>query len=102
MPLTPAHYRARLQWYLDRSGWNHDDWERIVLATNLASNCVLKLIEDECGDAQDSVPILLSLLQATQALNQQLWSGVSFLLTAGLLWSSLEAHLQHNCASTTF
>ncbi|GFS72124.1 hypothetical protein TNCV_3904031 [Trichonephila clavipes] len=43
--------------------------------------------------AQYSVPILLSLLHATQALNQELWPGVPFLLTAGPLWSSFEAHL---------
>ncbi|GFT37437.1 uncharacterized protein TNCV_150431 [Trichonephila clavipes] len=47
-------------------------------------------------------PILLSLLHATQALNQKLWSGVTLLLTAGPLSSSLEAHLQHNGTSTIF
>ncbi|GFW65241.1 hypothetical protein TNCV_395071 [Trichonephila clavipes] len=36
--------------------------------------------EDMSGDAQGSVSILLSLLHATQALNQELWSGVPFLL----------------------
>ncbi|GFV46936.1 uncharacterized protein TNCV_3033331 [Trichonephila clavipes] len=41
------------------------------------------------------VPILLSLLHASQALNQKLWSGVPFRLIAGPLWSSLKAHLQH-------
>ncbi|GFV02424.1 hypothetical protein TNCV_1023521 [Trichonephila clavipes] len=34
--------------------------------------------------------ILLSLLNATQALSQELLSGAPFLLTAGPLWSSLE------------
>ncbi|GFV64568.1 uncharacterized protein TNCV_4965491 [Trichonephila clavipes] len=58
--------------------------------TNLASNCVLTIIEDVYGDDQGSMPILLSLLRATQALNQKLWSGVPFLFTVGLLWSSLK------------
>ncbi|GFX82929.1 HTH_Tnp_Tc3_2 domain-containing protein [Trichonephila clavipes] len=31
LPLTPAHCRATLHWCLARSGWNHDDWGRIVL-----------------------------------------------------------------------
>ncbi|GFS62620.1 hypothetical protein TNCV_3736901 [Trichonephila clavipes] len=26
----PAHWVARLQWFLARSGWNHADWGRIV------------------------------------------------------------------------
>ncbi|GFV66157.1 HTH_Tnp_Tc3_2 domain-containing protein [Trichonephila clavipes] len=26
----PAYIRATLQWCLARSGWNHDEWERIV------------------------------------------------------------------------
>ncbi|GFU90621.1 hypothetical protein TNCV_4450171 [Trichonephila clavipes] len=38
-----------------------------------------------------SVPTLLSLLHATQALNQELWFGMPFLSTAGLLCTSLEA-----------
>ncbi|GFX82338.1 hypothetical protein TNCV_2870191 [Trichonephila clavipes] len=50
------------------------------LDTNPPYNCVLVIIEDVSGDAQCSVPILLSLLQATQALNKELWSGVPFLL----------------------
>ncbi|GFS65978.1 uncharacterized protein TNCV_2510131 [Trichonephila clavipes] len=32
LPLTPAHCRARLQWCLASSGWNHADWERIVFS----------------------------------------------------------------------
>lgn len=32
LPLTPAHRRARLQWCLARSGWNHADWGRIVFS----------------------------------------------------------------------
>ncbi|GFX46621.1 uncharacterized protein TNCV_4550601 [Trichonephila clavipes] len=61
------------------------------LVTNPASNCVLTIIENMSGDVQNSVPILLSQLHATQALNQKLWSGEPFLLTAGSVWSSLEA-----------
>ncbi|GFV95184.1 hypothetical protein TNCV_1293021 [Trichonephila clavipes] len=45
------------------------------LATNRTSNCVRTIIEDVSGDAQCSVPILLSLLHATEALNQELRSG---------------------------
>ncbi|GFX38103.1 transposable element Tcb2 transposase [Trichonephila clavipes] len=26
LPFTPAHCSARLQWCLNRSGWNHADW----------------------------------------------------------------------------
>ncbi|GFT84222.1 transposable element Tc1 transposase [Trichonephila clavipes] len=48
---------------------------------NPTSNCILTFIEDLSGDAQGSVPNLFSLLHATQALNQELWSGVRFLLT---------------------
>ncbi|GFU22736.1 transposable element Tc3 transposase [Trichonephila clavipes] len=72
------------------------------LATNPASNCVLTIIEDVSGDAQNSAPSLLSLLYALQALNQELWCGVTFLLTSGPLWSSLEAHLQHSGTSMIF
>ncbi|GFV73714.1 transposable element Tc1 transposase [Trichonephila clavipes] len=32
LPLTPANCRARLKRCLTRSGWNHDDWGRIVLS----------------------------------------------------------------------
>ncbi|GFW68182.1 transposable element Tc1 transposase [Trichonephila clavipes] len=66
----------------------------LSLVTNPAPNCVLTIIEDVSGNTQDNVMILLSLLQATQASNQDLWSGVPFLLTA--IWSSLKAHLLHN------
>ncbi|GFT56481.1 transposable element Tcb1 transposase [Trichonephila clavipes] len=44
------------------------------LATNPASNCVLTIIEDVSGDVQDSVPNLLLLLNAPQALNKELLS----------------------------
>ncbi|GFU39718.1 transposable element Tc1 transposase [Trichonephila clavipes] len=30
LPLTPAHYRARLLWCLARSDLNHADWGRII------------------------------------------------------------------------
>ncbi|GFW08510.1 uncharacterized protein TNCV_2775321 [Trichonephila clavipes] len=26
----PVHCRARLQWYLAQTGWNHANWGRIV------------------------------------------------------------------------
>ncbi|GFX62552.1 uncharacterized protein TNCV_4867151 [Trichonephila clavipes] len=61
------------------------------LATNPTSSCLLTIIEDVSRDTHGSVLILISLLHATRALNQELWSRVSFLLTTGLLWSSLEA-----------
>ncbi|GFV17433.1 transposable element Tc1 transposase [Trichonephila clavipes] len=41
------------------------------LTTNPASNCLLTIIEDVSGDDQGSVLILLSLLHATQALNEK-------------------------------
>ncbi|GFU46691.1 hypothetical protein TNCV_1546981 [Trichonephila clavipes] len=50
----------------------------------------MTIIEDVSGEAQGSVPILLSLLQAKQTLNQELLSGATFHLKAGRLWSSLE------------
>ena len=56
----------------------------------------MTIIEDMFGDSQDTVLILLSLLDAAQALNQDLWSRVLFFLIAGPLCSSLEAYLQHN------
>ncbi|GFX56840.1 transposable element Tc1 transposase [Trichonephila clavipes] len=82
---------ARLQWCVARSCWNHAAWGRIVfndefrfeLCPDDNRRCVWRY--------PGSVPILLSLLHATQALNQVLWSGVPFRLTAGPLWSSLEA-----------
>ncbi|GFX04090.1 uncharacterized protein TNCV_3972391 [Trichonephila clavipes] len=71
---------------------------------NLASNCVLTITEEKSGDTQSCVPILLSLLHAAQALDQELWSEIPFLLTAGPLWSSLEIHLRRrhseNCLAT--
>ncbi|GFW86938.1 hypothetical protein TNCV_2810931 [Trichonephila clavipes] len=70
--------------------------------TNFASNCVLEITQDESGDDQSNMPILLSLLHVTKALNQELWSGVPFRLTAESLWSSLEANLQNSGMSTTF
>ncbi|GFV24805.1 hypothetical protein TNCV_882731 [Trichonephila clavipes] len=66
-------------------------------AMNLVSNCVLIIIESVSGDTQGSVPILLSLSYATQALNQELWSGVPILLTAGPLWSSLGTLTDERC-----
>ncbi|GFY13100.1 hypothetical protein TNCV_666621 [Trichonephila clavipes] len=58
------------------------------------------IIEDVSGDPQCSVPIQLSLLNATQTLNQELWQRVPFLLTTGPLWSSFEAHLQRSETNT--
>jgi len=52
------------------------------------------------GDPQGRGEILLSLLHATPTL-KALWSGVSFPLTAGTLWSSLEVDLLHSGTSTT-
>ncbi|GFW00159.1 transposable element Tcb1 transposase [Trichonephila clavipes] len=47
-------------------------------ATNPASNCTLTTIEDVSGDGQGSVPILLSLSHATQALNKELCYELSY------------------------
>ncbi|GFV22248.1 uncharacterized protein TNCV_2020341 [Trichonephila clavipes] len=49
------------------------------LVTDLASNCVLTIIEDVSGDAEANVLILLSLLYATHALNQgvMVWGAIS-------------------------
>ncbi|GFW36510.1 HTH_Tnp_Tc3_2 domain-containing protein [Trichonephila clavipes] len=52
LSLTPAHCRARLQWCLARSGWNHADWGRFVFIDESPSNCVQTIIEDESGDSQ--------------------------------------------------
>ncbi|GFW74461.1 transposable element Tcb1 transposase [Trichonephila clavipes] len=41
-----------------------------------------------------------SLLHATQALNQKLWTVAQFLLTAGPVLLSLEAHLPHRSCQT--
>ncbi|GFT75628.1 putative transposable element [Trichonephila clavipes] len=67
----------------------------------------IKYIESQCspvlcpndhvsGDPQGSLRIQLSLLTTTQTLNQELWPGVSFLLTTEPLWSSLAAILQRS------
>ncbi|GFV50215.1 HTH_Tnp_Tc3_2 domain-containing protein [Trichonephila clavipes] len=71
LPLTPTHCRDKLQWCLAVSDWNHADWERIVFSDESRFR-VLSIIEDASGDAQGSVPILLSLLHATQVFNQEL------------------------------
>ncbi|GFV41194.1 hypothetical protein TNCV_2979481 [Trichonephila clavipes] len=93
LPLMPAQCRVRLLWYWARSDLNHADWGYIVFSDEshvlTMMTCVLTIIEDVSGDAQSSVPILLSLLNAPQVLNQMLWSGAPF--QAGLLWSSLKA-----------
>ncbi|GFW32963.1 transposable element Tcb1 transposase [Trichonephila clavipes] len=47
-----------------------------ITRTNPASNCVLTIIEDVSGDSWGSLPILISLVHATQALDQELRSGV--------------------------
>ncbi|GFW69081.1 transposable element Tc1 transposase [Trichonephila clavipes] len=70
--------------------WNYADWGRMVFSDKSRFR-VLTIIEDVPGDVQGSVPILLSLLCATQAFNRKLWSGVPFRLTAGPLWLLLEA-----------
>ncbi|GFX74781.1 hypothetical protein TNCV_636081 [Trichonephila clavipes] len=79
LPVTPAHCRARLLWCWALLGWNHADCGRIVFSDESSSNCVLTIIEDVSGYAQRSVLILLSLLNATQSLNQEMvWDAVSF------------------------
>ncbi|GFW28628.1 DUF4817 domain-containing protein [Trichonephila clavipes] len=95
-PMVPQTVPSAME-VLESSSSSHT-----CLATNPASNCVLTIIEDVSGDAQDSAPSLLSLLHALQTLNQELWCGVSFLLTSGPSWSSLEAHLQHSSTSMIF
>ncbi|GFS74805.1 hypothetical protein TNCV_1395101 [Trichonephila clavipes] len=52
------------------------------LATNPVSNCVLTIVENVSEDSQGSVLVLLSILQATQAFSQELWSAALFILTA--------------------
>ncbi|GFY00348.1 transposable element Tc1 transposase [Trichonephila clavipes] len=82
-----------------RSGWNHVDWGRIMFSNKSRFQLrpddnrrrVWSPPEKRAGPA-----FIISLLHAKQALNQELWSGVQFLLTAGCLWSSLEAHLQRS------
>ncbi|GFV34751.1 HTH_Tnp_Tc3_2 domain-containing protein [Trichonephila clavipes] len=32
LPFMPVHCEAKLQWYLDRSGWNHAEWGHIVFS----------------------------------------------------------------------
>ncbi|GFX77237.1 hypothetical protein TNCV_5063701 [Trichonephila clavipes] len=91
LPFTPVHCRARLQWCLNQSDWNHADWGRIVFSDKSRFQLCLDDHRKVSGDVQDSVPNLLSLLHATQALSQKLWTGVSFLCTAGPVWSSLES-----------
>ncbi|GFW03499.1 transposable element Tc1 transposase [Trichonephila clavipes] len=83
LPLTPSHSRDRLQWCSARSGWNYVNWERIVFSDEYRFQL--------CPDAHrrrvwrhpgQYVTALLSLSNASQALNQELWFGVPVLLTA--------------------
>ncbi|GFX96114.1 hypothetical protein TNCV_2290041 [Trichonephila clavipes] len=64
----------------DKYGWTVADFNVMMcLATNLASNCVLTIIEDVSGDAQDGVPMLLSLLHATGPQpGVMAWGDISF------------------------
>ncbi|GFV80641.1 hypothetical protein TNCV_4618071 [Trichonephila clavipes] len=48
------------------------EWGRIVFRDESRYQRALTIIEDMSGGVQDSVPILLSLLRAKQAFNQEL------------------------------
>ncbi|GFV71096.1 HTH_Tnp_Tc3_2 domain-containing protein [Trichonephila clavipes] len=98
---SDVRFAHALQWCLNRSGWNHADWGRIVFSDEFR----FQLRPDDRRRRvwrHQGMPILLSLLHAKQAHNLDLWYGMSFLLTEGPLWSSLEAHLQHSCTSKIF
>ncbi|GFU54723.1 uncharacterized protein TNCV_1037691 [Trichonephila clavipes] len=103
LPFTPAHCRARLQWCLARSGWNHAD------RTYLSDVSHFQLCPDDhprrvwrrprqCADPAFTIA---RHTDSHRHVTQELWSKVQFLLTAGPLWSLLESHLQHSGASTT-
>ncbi|GFS60024.1 transposable element Tc1 transposase [Trichonephila clavipes] len=69
------------------------------LATNCVTICALTIIEDVSGDGQGSLPILLSLLLAPGSQQGvMVWSAISF--EAGIIWSSLQTHLQHSACQT--
>ncbi|GFV46464.1 hypothetical protein TNCV_3233521 [Trichonephila clavipes] len=107
MGRSDAAIRRCWQEWVENSRFpHHDDNGRPRATANLRDESCFQLCPDDhrrrVWKSPGTVPILLSLLHAIQALNQELWSGVPFLLTAGSLWSSLEAHLQHSCTSTTF
>ncbi|GFX32753.1 hypothetical protein TNCV_888911 [Trichonephila clavipes] len=93
---------ARLWWCLARSGQNQADWGRIVLSDGSRFQLCPDDHRKRVWRYLGSRAYLISLLNATQALNKELWSEVSILLTAGPLWSSLESSLQPNHASMTF
>ncbi|GFW40226.1 uncharacterized protein TNCV_5119071 [Trichonephila clavipes] len=77
--------RSRLQLCLVRLRWNNADGVRIVFSDE---SCFQLCPDDHrrrVWRRSCSVKFLLSLLHATQVLNQELWSVVPFLLTAGTL-----------------
>ncbi|GFW46098.1 HTH_Tnp_Tc3_2 domain-containing protein [Trichonephila clavipes] len=102
LPLTPAHCRARLQWCLNRSGWNHAYWGRIVFSDESR----FQLCSDDHRRRVWKWPGLLAdrtfpIARHTGPQQEvMVWGAISF--EAGPLLSSLEAHLRHIGTSTTF
>ncbi|GFV04107.1 uncharacterized protein TNCV_917281 [Trichonephila clavipes] len=72
-------------------GRNYADWRFIMFSDEFRFQLCPDDHRRRVWRRPGSALILLSQLQATQALNQELWPGVPFLLTAGTLLSSLEA-----------
>lgn len=106
LPVTSAHCRTRLQWCLARWSWDNADWRRIVFndesRLQLCPDDHRRHVWKRTSMVQSNVLILLLLLNATQAHNKELWSGMPFPLIAGSLWSSLKTHLKHGGTSKTF
>ncbi|GFX03556.1 HTH_Tnp_Tc3_2 domain-containing protein [Trichonephila clavipes] len=73
-PPETIHRRLmELQWCLNRSGWNHADWGRIVFSDELRFQLCPDDSRRRVWRHQGSMPILLSLLHAKKAHNLDLW-----------------------------
>ncbi|GFU30447.1 HTH_Tnp_Tc3_2 domain-containing protein [Trichonephila clavipes] len=84
------------------SCWNHAEWRRIVFRDE---SCFQLRPDDNRRrvwrlPGQRADPAFTIAHHTGPQPGVMIW--VPFLLTAGLRWSSLEAHLQHNCTSTPF
>ncbi|GFY13992.1 HTH_Tnp_Tc3_2 domain-containing protein [Trichonephila clavipes] len=102
LPLTPAHCRVRLQWYLDQSGVDHAEWGRIVFCDKSHFQLYPKDNRRRVWRrARQCADPYFTIARPTGPQPGVMVKGV-ILLTAGPLWSSLKAHLQCSGTSTTF
>ncbi|GFT83444.1 HTH_Tnp_Tc3_2 domain-containing protein [Trichonephila clavipes] len=93
LPLTPAHCRARLQWYLVLSGWNHADRGCIVFSDESRFQLCPDGYQRRAwrGPGQSADPAFTIARPTGPHPGVMAWG--PFYLNAGLLWSLLEAQL---------